>query len=66
MKRAGLLAGLSSALVAAATLLQMWIDWNQEPRSAQLDWKLRLAIAAAGLLTLAALILGLIAASKRR
>ena len=66
MRRAGLLAGLSSALVAAATLLQMWIDWNQEPRSAQLDLKLRLAIAAVGILTLLALVLGLIAAAKRR
>ena len=66
MKRAGLLAGLSSALVAAATLLQMYIDWNQMPRAESLDIKLKLAIAVTGLLTLAALILGLIAASKRR
>ncbi|AEM38396.1 hypothetical protein Pyrfu_0525 [Pyrolobus fumarii 1A] len=62
----GILAALSSALVAAATLLQMYIDWNQMPRSAQLDLRLKLAVAAAGLLTLAALILGLLAASKRR
>ena len=62
----GALAALSSALVAAATLLQMYIDWNQMPRAESLDLRLKLAVVAAGLMTLAALVLGLLAASKRR
>ena len=64
--RAGVLAGLATAMVAGATLIQMWIDWNQMPRTAQLDVKLKIAIAAAGLLTIVAMVLGLLAGRRRR
>ncbi len=63
---ASLLAALSSALVAMATMIQMWIDWHQMPRSESLDLRLRVAIAAAGFLTLLALILGLYTASRAK
>ncbi len=62
------LAGLSSALVALATLIQMYVDWQQSAAQGlqPISWKLRAAVAAAGALTLTALILGLYTASRAK
>lgn len=62
------LAGLSSALVALATLLQMYVDWNQSSAMGlqSISWKLRVATAIAGILTFTALVLGLYTASRAK
>jgi len=62
MRRETVLAGLSGALVALATLLQMYIDWRQSGAEGleHVSLKLKLAVIAATVLTLTALVLGLL------
>ena len=57
-----LLAGLSGAFVAAATLIQMWIDWKQSYAEGLESYSasLKLAVVLAGVFSLAALLLGLL------
>ena len=60
-RRGGAAAGIAAALVALATMIQMWIDWHQS-EAAGLEWispELKLAVAAAFLLTFAGFLLGM-------
>jgi len=61
-------AGLSGALVAAATLIQMFIDWKQSNAMGleNISLKLKLAVVAAAVLSLTALLLGLLPIMKGR
>jgi len=60
--------GLAAALVALATMIQMWIDWHQSEAAGleRISPELKLAVAAAFLLTLTGFILGMASHAARR
>ncbi len=71
MRRGGGAAGavaLATAFVAVATILQMYIDWEQSGARGleAMSLKLRLAVVAAGLLSLLAALLAITAGAKKR
>ena len=67
MARGGVVA-LATLFVALATLLQMYIDWEQSGARGleQLSLRLKLAVLGAGLLSLLAALLALTAGKRQR
>ncbi len=70
MRRGGgaALAGVAAALVALATMIQMFVDWEQSSAMGleKISLELRVATLAAFLLTMTAFLLGLAAQQRRR
>ena len=61
-------AGLAAALVALATMIQMFVDWEQSSAMGleKISLELRIATVTAFLLTMTAFILGMSHAARRR
>jgi len=56
---------LGMILVAAATVLQMLVDWHQQSVSREWDPRVKAMILGAGLLSMLALLIGLASARGR-